>query len=109
MSSDFTIVSPRPTLVPALTIWPSSGPPGVDLYVVAYNFPPHTQVSIDLVNEGAAPLAVFTTWSDINGSFAAVIEIPESAQSGGTWTVSAKVTNSPGTSATSEPFTVSSP
>ena len=109
MSSDFTIVSPQPTLVPALTIWPTSGPPGVDLYVVAYNFPPLTQVSIDLVNESAAPLALFTTWSDINGSFAAVIEIPESAQSGETWTVSAKVTNSPGTSATSELFTVSSP
>jgi hypothetical protein len=108
-SSDFIIAQPRPSLVSSITIWPTSGSPGVDLYVVAYNFPPFTQVSIELTQAGAASIPILTTWSDINGSFAAVIEIPETALNGETLTVNAEVTNDPEINALSETFTVTSP
>jgi len=108
-SSEFIIAPPKPTLQPFLTIWPPDGPPGTNLYVVANNFPPLTEVSIDLVEAGAAPLAVLTTWADINGSFASELVIPESSQDGETWTVIATVTNNPSVTATSDPFTVAGP
>jgi hypothetical protein len=76
------------------------------MYVVANYFPPLTQVSVDLVNESASSLPILTTWSDINGSFALEVLIPETAQDGETWTVIAEVTNNSSITATSDPFTV---
>jgi LysM repeat protein len=108
-SSEFLIAPPRPTLQPVLSIWPTSGPPGTNLYVVANYFPSLTQVSIDLVNPDATHLPILTTWADINGSFALEIEIPEDAQDSEKWTVVAEVTNDSSITATSDPFTVSGP
>ena len=108
-SSDFIIAPPKPTLQPDLTIFPTSGPPLTNVFVVANYFPPLTAVSIDLVETGSAPLALLNTWADINGSFAIELIIPEDAQDGDTWSVIASVINDSSITATSEIFTVSSP
>ena len=108
-SSDFIIAPPKPTLQPDLTIFPTSGPPLTNVFVVANYFPPLTAVSIDLVETGSAPLALLNTWADINGSFAIEFIIPEDAQDGDTWSVIASVINDSSITATSEIFTVSSP
>jgi LysM repeat protein len=108
-SSEFIIASPRSVLEPYLTIWPTSGPPGTTMYVVTNNFPPLTQVNLELVKTGAAPLSILSTWADIKGSFATELIIPETSQEGDTWTVTVEVTNDPNITATSEPFTVTVP
>ena len=108
-SNEFTITSPQAPLDPIITIWPPAGPPGTLLSIVGNNFPSNTEIRYSFGKLDSSPYFTTTTWTEINGTFAADLIIPMSAESGETWVVSAEVIDDPLMQTTSPVFTVVEP
>ena len=108
-SNEFTITSPQAPLQPIITIWPPAGPPGTLLSIVGNNFPSNTEIHYSFGELVSSPYFTTTTWTEINGTFAADLIIPMSAESGETWVVSAEVIDDPLMQTTSPEFTVVEP
>jgi LysM repeat protein len=108
-SNDFTVSSPQAPLQPNITLWPPAGPPGTLLSIVGNNFPSNTEIRYSFGELDSSPYFTTTTWTEINGTFAADLIIPISAESGEIWVVNAEVIEDPLTQATSPEFTVVEP
>jgi LysM repeat protein len=70
-----------------VTLWPLSGPPGSLIDISAAGFPPHTQMEVRLGQTGEDLALVSEGWTDINGTFAAELEIPDETATGDSWVV----------------------
>jgi LysM repeat protein len=108
-SNDFTITSPQTPLQPVITIWPPAGTPGTVLSIVGNNFPSNAEIRYSFGLLESSPYYTTTTWTEINGTFAADLIIPISSESGDIWIVNAEVIEDPFTQATSSEFTVIEP
>jgi len=108
-SNDFTITSPQTPLQPVITIWPPAGTPGTVLSIVGNNFPSNAEIRYSFGLLESSPYYTTTTWTEINGTFAADLIIPISSESGDIWIVNAEVIEDTFTQATSSEFTVIEP
>jgi LysM repeat protein len=108
-SNEFTVTRTQPLLQPILTIWPLAGPPGTSLSVVGNNYSSMSQVRYSFGIEERSPVIISTTWTEINGTFAIDLFIPDDAESGESWIVSAELVENPQISATSPEFLVTGP
>ena len=108
-SNDFTVTNPQAPLQPVITIWPPAGIPGTALSIVGNNFPSNSEIRYSFGLLESAPYYTTTTWTEINGTFAADLIIPVSSESGDIWIVNAEVIEDPLTQATSSEFTVIEP
>lgn len=95
ISNDFTINRPLPPLEPRVSIWPLSGPPGSKISVVGYNFPPRDQVQFGIGTPTTEPEFISTSWTEINGTVAAEIRIPESTSIGTNIIITVKTVTEP--------------
>jgi LysM repeat protein len=89
-----------------ITLWPESGPPGSQVDISAAGFPPHTQVEVRLGRSLDELSVVSAGWTDINGTFAAELEIPEETASGDRWIVQLDTLGPLEVTASSPEFTV---
>lgn len=108
-SNDFTVSSSQAPLQPFITIWPPAGTPGTALSIVGNNFPSNAEIRYSSGLLNSTPYFTTTTWTEINGTFAADLIIPMSAEGGEIWVVSAEVIEDPSILATSPEFTVFGP
>jgi LysM repeat protein len=108
-SNEFTVTRPQPLLQPILTIWPLAGPPGTSLSVVGSNYSSMSLVGYSFGIEGQNPLIASTTWTEINGTFALDLLIPDNAASGESWIFSAELVDNSLINATSPEFFVTEP
>lgn len=108
-SNEFTVTRPQPLLQPILTIWPLAGPPGTSLSVVGSNYSSMSLVGYSFGIEGQNPLIASTTWTEINGTFALDLFIPENAASGESWIFSAELVDNSLVNATSPEFFITEP
>jgi len=108
-SNDFTVTEIQPLLQPMLTIWPMDGPPGTSLSVVGSNYPSLSKIHYTFSHEDDSPQILATTWTEINGTFAIDLIIPESAEQGDRWIVFAESIDNQAINATSPTFTVTVP
>jgi LysM repeat protein len=108
-SNEFTVTRTQPLLQPILTIWPLAGPPGTSLSVVGNNYSSMSQVRYSFGIEERSPVIISTTWTEINGTFAIDLFIPDDAESGESWIVSAELVENPQISGTSPEFLVTGP
>ncbi len=108
-SNDFTVSSSQAPLQPFITIWPPAGTPGTALSIVGNNFPSNAEIRYSFGLLNSTPYFTTTTWTEINGTFAADLIIPMSAEGGEIWVVSAEVIEDPSILATSPEFTVFGP
>lgn len=90
---------------PAVAIWPSSGPPGTEVEVMAINFPPTTPVTLSVAQEAAEPAHREVLHTDARGTLRTRATIPSSARPGGSWVVMV-TTEEPGIQVTSNSFAV---
>ena len=95
ISNDFTIARPLPPLKPRVSIWPFSGPPGSKISVVGYNFPPRMQVQFGIGRPTSEPEVILTSWTEINGTVAAEINVPEVASVGANLVITIKTVSEP--------------
>ena len=105
-SNDFTVTTPQAPLQPIITIWPTEGLSGTRLSIVGNNFPSNSEIRYSLGLINSTPYFTTTTWTEINGTFAADLTIPLSAENGDIWVVTAEVIENPSAQATSPEFTV---
>jgi LysM repeat protein len=105
-SNEFTITRTVLPVNPQVSIWPVSGRPGTVIHVVVSNFPSRTQVNYFLGKSEADLELIGTTWTEINGTFAAQIQIPNRAQTGENWIVVVETVEEPIVQASSTGFTV---
>jgi hypothetical protein len=68
-----------------------------------------SQVRYSFGIEERSPVIISTTWTEINGTFAIDLFIPDDAESGESWIVSAELVENPQISATSPEFLVTGP
>lgn len=108
-SNEFTVTRPQPLLQPILTIWPLAGPPGTSLSVVGSNYASMSLVRYSFGIEGEDPLITSTAWTEINGTFAIDLFIPDDADSEESWIVTAELDDNSQVSATSPEFLVTEP
>lgn len=108
-SNNFTVTVNQPPLQPSLSIWPLNGPPGTDISVVGSNYPSREQIYYTFGPEADPSRFSATTWTEINGTFAADIVIPSSSSPGEVWTISAEVITNQSITATSSSFTITNP
>lgn len=106
ISNDFTINRPLPLLEPRVSIWPISGPPGSKISVVGYNFPSRVQVQIGIGPSTSEPEVILTSWTEINGTVAAEILIPEETSIGANLVINISSVTEPIIEATSPVFVV---
>jgi hypothetical protein len=76
------------------------------IHVVVSNFPSRTRVNYFLGKSEADLELIGTTWTEINGTFAAQIQIPNRAQTGENWIVVVETVEEPIVQASSTGFTV---
>jgi LysM repeat protein len=108
-SNNFVVSAVQPRLQPIITIWPHSGPPRTLLSVVGSNFPSMSEIQYTFGESGATPYLVGNAWSEINGTFAIDLIIPNSANPGEVWLIYAEDVNDPNIQTTSPEFTVEEP
>jgi|GEM_PF-923191 len=105
-SNEFTITRTVLPANPQVSIWPVSGRPGVVMHVVVSNFPARSQVNYSLGRSEADLELIGATWTEINGTFAAQVQIPTSARAGEVWIVVVETVDEPIVQAISTGFTV---
>lgn len=108
-SNDFTVTNIQPLLQPTLTIWPLDGPSRTRLSVVGSNYPSLSQIHYTFGREDDSSHISATTWTEINGTFAIDLIIPDSAEQGDGWIVFAESIDNQAINATSPTFTVTVP
>ena len=108
-SNNFVVSAVQPRLQPIITIWPHSGPPRTLLSVVGSNFPSMSEIEYTFGESGATPYLVGNAWTEINGTFAIDLIIPNSADPGEDWLIYAEDVNDPNIQTTSPEFTVEEP
>jgi LysM repeat protein len=108
-SNNFTVTNVQPLLQPSLTIWPLDGPPGTDLSVVGSNYPSLSQILYTFGPEEDPSQISSTIWTEINGTFAIDLVIPQSAEQGERWIVFAESIENQAINASSPIFTVTGP
>lgn len=92
----------------ALTIQPTSGPPGTTLDVSGEDYPPLTEVIVGIGAPASEPVTSFRAMTDANGSLATQIAVSEEAQVNERLVVVAYVPGQGGARATSQEFITTS-
>lgn len=106
VSDFFTVISEQADAQQIVTIWPPEGPPGSTVFVVAAGFPGYTPVEITLGPVGESLEVIESTVTDINGTLASMVTIPDEAQANQGWVVVITTTRAPSVEATSPAFAV---
>jgi hypothetical protein len=105
-SNEFTITRAVLAEDPQLTIWPTSGGQGSQIYLVAANFPPMSQLEYSIGRSIEDMDILGSTWTEINGTLAVVITIPTEAEVGEEWIFGVETVAEPQVEAISPVFTV---
>ena len=108
-SNDFIISEIQPLLQATLSVWPLDGPPGISITVVGSTYPSMSQIYYTFGPEDDPTNSSGITWTEINGTFAVDMILPESADPGERWIVSAESIDNPAINAVSSAFSVTNP
>jgi LysM repeat protein len=106
LSNEFVVSKPKPAAEAFVSIWPTGGPPGTDLTMVASGFPANTQVTFSIGLTGSEQAAFLTTWTEINGTAAGDTVIPAAAVPGENLIVTVNTLLEPTIKAVSDVFIV---
>ena len=108
-SNDFTITETKPPLEPSLSLWPLTGPPGTSLSIVGSNYPSMSKILYYFGPEFDPTRFSSTTWTEINGTFAVDLQVPNTANPGEIWAASAESIDNQAIQTTSPNFSVTNP
>jgi LysM repeat protein len=84
---------------PLLEVNPLNGPAGSQVMVSGSGFPENASLNLTVGPEGASPVITTTATTDAHGNFMDYVAVPDNAQDGSLWVITAATQTSSGPSA----------